>query len=139
VELETAMEFARTQTQSVLVTIRRNGRPQLSNVAHLVSDDGTVRVSISAERAKYHNARREPWAAVHVTRADFWAYAVIEGDVGLSPVSAAADDDTVDQLVEYYRAIRGEHPDWDDYRRAMVAEMRVLMRITPTHAYGMLP
>lgn len=136
-ELTTALEFARTHHKSVLVTLRRNGRPQLSNVSHCLDDTGLVRISITADRAKYANLRRQPWAALHVTRDDFWAYVVIEGDVELSPVAAAPEDDTVAELVDYYRALSGEHPDWDDYRRTMVADRRVIARIRPTYAYGM--
>jgi len=137
-ELSDALEFARTKHHSVLTTIRSNGRPQLSNVAHHVGEDGVIRVSITADRAKYANLKREPWAAVHVARDDFYAYTVLEGDVTLSPIAAAPDDATVDELVAVYRGVVGEHPDWDDYRRAMVADRRVVVRVTPTRAYGML-
>ncbi len=137
-ELAPAIEFARTTHHSVLTTIRGNGRPQLSNVAHDVDASGLIRISITADRAKYHNLRREPWAALHVTRADFFAYAVLEGDVELTPVATRPDDPTVDQLVEYYRSVSGEHDNWDDYRAAMVADRRVMVRFTPTRAYGML-
>jgi PPOX class probable F420-dependent enzyme len=137
-ELSHAVDFARTNRNSVLTTIRRNGRPQLSNVLHHVSDDGLIRVSITADRAKYHNLVREPWAALHVTRPDFFAYAVIEGDVELTPISARPDDATVDELVAYYRAAVGEHENWDEYRASMVSDRRVIVRVTPTRAYGML-
>jgi PPOX class probable F420-dependent enzyme len=137
-ELSEAVDFARANRKSVVVTIRTNGRPQLSNVMHTVGDDGIIRVSITATRAKYANLRREPWAALHVTREDFFAYAVLECEVGLSPVAAATDDETVDELVEMYRAMAGEHDDWDDYRRAMVVDQRVVLRLTPVRAYGML-
>jgi PPOX class probable F420-dependent enzyme len=138
-ELDTALDFARTTSRSVLTTLRRNGRPQLSNVTHWVAPDGIIRISITADRAKYANLRREPWAALHVTRDDFWAYAVLEADVELTPVAATADDGTVEELIAYYRALSGEHPDWADYRRAMVADRRVIARLRPTRAYGMLP
>jgi PPOX class probable F420-dependent enzyme len=137
-ELSPAVDFARANRHSVLVTIRRNGRPQLSNVSHYVGDDQLIRISITADRAKYHNLRREPWAAVHVTRPDFYAYVVIEGRVELSPVAARPDDGTVDELVAYYRALAGEHDDWDAYRAAMVADRRAMVRFTPERAYGML-
>jgi PPOX class probable F420-dependent enzyme len=139
VDINDALAFARTTRQSVLTTIRRNGRPQLSNVMHQVGDDGVIRISITADRAKYHNLVREPWAALHVTRPDFFAYAVIEGDVTLSPIATAPDDPAVDELIAVYRAAVGEHDDWDEYRAAMVADRRVVVRITPTHVYGMLP
>jgi PPOX class probable F420-dependent enzyme len=138
-ELTNAIDFARTTRQSVLVTLRRDGKPQLSNVLHQVTDDGIVRVSITADRAKYKNLVREPWAALHVTREDFFAYAVIEGDVTLSPVPTSPDDPAVDELVDLYRALVGEHPDWDDYRTSMVTDKRSVVRLTPTRAYGMLP
>lgn len=138
-ELDTALDFARTTSRSVLTTLRRNGRPQLSNVTHWVASDGIIRISITADRAKYANLRREPWAALHVTRDDFWGYAVLEADVELTPVAATADDATVEELIAYYRALSGEHPDWADYRRAMVADRRVIARLRPTRAYGMLP
>ncbi|MCC3311580.1 PPOX class F420-dependent oxidoreductase [Nocardia africana] len=138
-ELDTGLDFARTTSRSVLTTVRRNGRPQLSNVTHWVAPDGIIRISITADRAKYANLRREPWAALHVTREDFWAYAVLEADVELTPVAAATDDATVEELIAYYRALSGEHPDWADYRRAMVADRRVVARLRPIRAYGMLP
>jgi PPOX class probable F420-dependent enzyme len=136
-ELNTALDFARANQQSVLVTLRRDGKPQLSNVLHHVYDDGLIRISVTADRAKYKNLAREPWAALHVTQPDFWAYVVLEGDVELSPVAASPDDATVEELVAYYRDIRGEHPDWDDYRAAQVKERRVMVRLRPTRAYGM--
>jgi len=137
-EVTRALELATTTRQSVLVTIRRNGRPQLSNVLHSVSDDGIICISITAERAKYKNLTREPWAALHITQADFWAYAVLEGDVELSPVASDVDDDTVMELVELYRSLMGEHDDWDAYRASMVTDRRVVVRLRPAHAYGML-
>ena len=138
-EIATALDFARTTTHSVLTTVRRNGRPQLSNVLHTVDDGGIIRISITADRAKYKNLARTPWAALHVTQEDFWAYAVIEGDVTLSPIPTSVDDPAQDDLVELYRSVRGEHPDWDEYRQSQVTDRRSLVRITPTHAYGMLP
>ena len=137
-DVNAALEFARNNRRSVLVTLRQNGRPQLSNVMHHVSDDGVIRISITADRAKYKNLSREPWAALHVTREDFWAYAVLEGDVELAPVATSPDDATVEELVEYYRAASGEHPDWAEYRAAMVAERRTVVRLRPNRAYGML-
>ncbi|MFT4867301.1 MAG: hypothetical protein ACI8RE_003503, partial [Ilumatobacter sp.] len=80
----------------------------------------------------------DPRASLHVNRDDFWAYVVVEADVELTPVAASVDDDTVDQLVEYYRAVAGEHDNWDEYRQAMVDDQRLILTLTPTHAYGML-
>jgi PPOX class probable F420-dependent enzyme len=137
-DLADAIDFAKTTRHGVLVTTRGSGRPQLSNISYGVGADGLIRISITADRAKYRNLLREPWAALHTTRKDFTGYAVIEGDVSLSAVAAEPDDAAVDELVELYRTIAGEHPDWDDYRAAMVRDKRVVVRIQPDRAYGML-
>ncbi len=137
-ETEQALQAARDTHQSVLVTLRADGRPQLSNVLHYVGEDGVVRVSTTADRAKYANLRRQPWAALHVDGSSFWSYAVLECDVTLSAVAADPDDATVQELVDYYRAVNGEHDDWDDYRAAMVSERRLVAHLAPTRAYGAL-
>jgi PPOX class probable F420-dependent enzyme len=138
VDLTDALAFLRDRRQGVLATQRRDGRPQLSNIAYHLGDDDVIRISVTDGRAKTANLRRDPRASLHVTRDDFWAYVVVDADVELLPTAASTDDSTVDALVEYYRAVAGEHPDWDDYRRAMVADGRLLLLLRPTHAYGML-
>ena len=138
-EIDDALAAASANREAVLTTIRGNGLPQLSNVLQAVGDDGLIRVSTTADRAKFTNLARRPWAAVHVNGDNFFSYAVIEGDVELSPVAERPDDATVDELVELYRALMGaDHEDWDDYRRAMVEDRRAVVRIRPTRAYGML-
>lgn len=137
-ELQQAVDAARTHHQSVLTTIRSDGRPQLSNVLHAVGDDGVLRVSTTADRAKTANLRRTPWAALHLNAGSFWSYAVIEGEVELSEVVAEPEDAVADELVELYRALSGEHEDWDDYRAALVRDRRLVVRIRPSRAYGML-
>lgn len=124
----------------VLATIKRDGRPQLSHVTyHLDPQRLTVEMSITESRAKTRNLRRDPRASLLVSSDDGWAYAVAEGDAVLSAAAADPDDDTVEALVGLYRRIAGEHPDWDDYRRAMVTERRVMLRLPVTHLYGMPP
>ena len=137
-DVDTALEFARTTRRSILATLKRDGRPQLSNVSHWVDGSGLVRISITADRAKHTNMQRDPRISLHALADDFWAYAVLEGVADLSPVAADPNDATVDELVAYYQALAGEHPDWDDYRAAMVRDQRLVVRLTPTYAYGML-
>ena len=137
-EIAEAYSFIAERHQGVLTTQRRDGRPQLSNITYVAGDDGTIRISVTDGRAKTKNLRRDPRASLHVTRSDFWAYAVLDCDVELLPVAADPHDATADALVDYYRSVMGEHEDWDDYRRAMVADGRLLLLLTPTHAYGML-
>jgi PPOX class probable F420-dependent enzyme len=122
--------------QGVLTTLKRDGRPQLSNVSYVFAD-GVVRVSVTAGRAKTKNLLRDPRASFYVAAPDFRAYVVAEGVASLSAVAAAVDDAAVEELVEVYRAIAGEHPDWDEYRAAMVADQRMVVRIPVDRVYGM--
>jgi PPOX class probable F420-dependent enzyme len=124
-------------TKGVLVTLKRDGRPQLSNIMYGLGDDGVARVSVTDGRAKTANLRRDPRASLHVTTDDFWSYVVAEGTAELTPVAADPGDDTVEELVELYRSLSGEHPDWDEYRAAMVADQRLVVRLRIEHLYGM--
>ena len=124
----------------VLATIKRDGRPQLSNVSYYFDPRHlTVQASITEPRAKTRNLRRDPRASLHVSSDDGWAYAVAEGNAILTPPAASPRDDTVEALIALYRNIAGEHPDWDDYRRAMVDDRRVVMTLPISHLYGMPP
>jgi PPOX class probable F420-dependent enzyme len=124
----------------VLATLKRDGRPQLSNVTyHFDKRALTISVSVTEPRAKTRNLRRDPRAALHVSSDDGWAYAVAEGDAVLTPPAADPHDDTVEGLITLYRNVAGEHPDWDDYRRAMVDDRRVLLTLPIAHLYGMPP
>jgi PPOX class probable F420-dependent enzyme len=124
----------------VLATIKRDGRPQLSNVSYWFDKQKlAIQASITESRAKTRNLRRDPRASIHVSSDDGWSYAVAEGDASLTPPAAAPDDDTVEALIALYRNIAGEHPDWDDYRRAMVDDRRVVLTIPIVHVYGMPP
>ncbi|MFF4959765.1 PPOX class F420-dependent oxidoreductase [Streptomyces sp. NPDC001222] len=121
----------------VLVTLKRDGRPQLSNVSHAYDpEEHIIRVSLTDDRAKTRNLRRDPRASYHVTSPDRWAYTVAEGTAELSPVALDPYDPTVEELVRLYRDITGEHPDWDDYRAAMVRDRRLVLRLRVDRAYG---
>ena len=120
-----------------LITIRRDGRPQSSVVSHAFDPAGrTLRISVTEDRAKTRNLRRDPRATYQVTRPDLSAYAVGEGRAGLTPVARDPHDETVEALVSLYRDLAGEHPDWDEYRAAMVADRRVLLTLPLEHVYG---
>ena len=137
-QISEAMEFVAERKNAMLLAIKSDGRPQSSNIAYVVNDAGQILISVTEGRAKTKNLRRDPRASLHVNRDDFWAYVVVEANVELTPVAASPDDDTVDQLVEYYRSVAGEHDNWDEYRQAMVDDQRLILTLTPTHAYGML-
>jgi len=123
----------------VLVTIKRDGRPQLSNVSYAYDAAGNlVRVSLTNGRAKVANLRRDPRASLYVDGPRGRSYVVLEGKAELSPVAAAPDDEVVEELIDLYRHAAGkEHPDWDDYRRAMVEDQRLVFSMSVDHAYGM--
>jgi PPOX class probable F420-dependent enzyme len=121
----------------ILITLKRDGRPQSSIVSHRFDPDGpTLTVSLTDDRVKTRNLRRDPRASYHVSRPDMRGYAVGEALAELSPVAADPRDDTVESLVAYYRAVAGEHPDWDEYRAAMVADHRLVLTLRLQHVYG---
>lgn len=128
----------------VLATIKANGLPQLSPVTpfydraeELTSGGhGVIYVSITEGRAKTANLRRDPRAALEVTRGDGWAWATAEGSVTLTGPGTDPHGPEVEALVDYYRRAAGEHPDWDEYRAVMVSDRRVLMALTVDRVYG---
>ena len=120
--------------RGVLVTMKRDGRPQLSNVNH-VYDRATALIRISVTKTK--NLARDPRAGYHVTSDDFWHYAVAEATAELTPVATDPHDATVEELIDVYRLAAGkEHPDWDDYRAAMVRDQRLVARLHVDRVYG---
>ena len=137
-DLSQTLEWASTRTHAVLVTLRRDGRAQSSDVVYAVLD-GTICISLTARRAKTHNMRRDPRVVLHITDPGSWSYASIDAEAELSVVASAPDDAVVDDLVRVYRAVTGnEHPDWDEFRAAMVAEGRLVARIHPRSATGQI-
>lgn len=120
-------DFLRRRHQAVLSTRRRDGTPQLSPVTMGVDPEGRIVVASYPERAKVANLRRHPAAAVCVLSDSFageWVQVSGQADVVDLP-------DALEGLVDYFRAISGEHPDWDDYRQAMVDQGKVLIRLVP--------
>lgn len=122
---------------AALVTLKHDGRPQISNIVyHYDPDDRTYSISITDSRAKTRNMRRDPRVSLFVDAQDGWSYAVAEGLAELSDVAADPHDTTVEKLVALYTAVQGEHPDWDEFRTAMVADQRLLLRIRVERFYG---
>jgi PPOX class probable F420-dependent enzyme len=125
------LDFIRPRHQAIVITERAGGRPQASPVTCGVDGDGRIVVSTYPERAKTRNARRDPQVSVLVLSDDFGgAWVQVDGDAEVIDMPEAAD-----ALVDYYRAIAGEHPDWDEYRQAMARQGKSLLRITP-RAWG---
>jgi PPOX class probable F420-dependent enzyme len=129
-DLDAAREFVRANHRAVLATSRRDGTPQLSPVTCSVDDSGAVVVSTREPAAKTKNVRRDPraWLCVF-TDGFFGQFVQVEGEVTVVSLPEAMDG-----LIDYYRSVSGEHPDWDDYRAAMIREQRVLLRLDLTRA-----
>jgi PPOX class probable F420-dependent enzyme len=120
-------EFLRTRHHAIVITTRGDGRPQASPVTCGVDDAGRIVVATYPERAKTRNARRDPRVSVIVLSDDFGGpWVQVDGSAEVLDVPEA-----VEPLVEYFRSIAGEHPDWQEYRAAMVAQGKSLLRVTP--------
>ncbi|MEU1617296.1 PPOX class F420-dependent oxidoreductase [Streptomyces sp. NPDC008238] len=127
VELDQLLEFVRPRHRALLLTTRADGRPQGSPVTCGVDDAGRLVVSTYPERAKARNARRDTRVSV-IVLSDDWDGPWVQVD-GTAEVIDTPD--SVEPLVEYYRNIAGEHPNWDEYRAAMVRQGKSLVRVTP--------
>ncbi|MEX1163200.1 MAG: PPOX class F420-dependent oxidoreductase [Nitriliruptor sp.] len=127
-ELDAAADFLREHHRAVLHTFRNDGSPQLSPVTVGADDEGHAIVSSRETAMKVKNLERDPRASLCVfTDAFYGPWVRLDGTTEIVDLPGA-----MDLLVDYYRRLSGEHPDWDDYRRAMEEERRVILRITPT-------
>ncbi len=130
-DLDEAVAVVRTQHHAVLATTRRDGTVQMSPVAAGADEQGRVSISSRATAYKVRNLRRDPRASVCVLPDGFFGGRWVQIDGTAEIVSLP---EAMELLVDYYRSVAGEHPDWDDYRAAMQREQRVMIRITPTRA-----
>lgn len=125
--------------RGILATLKADGRPQLSTIDFCYDAGSRVaRISTVDGSAKVANLRRDPRASLYVGTSDLASYAVAEGNVELAPTSTALDDETVEELIDVYRKVAGEHPDWADYRAAMVRDRRLVLRLHVERFYGLI-
>jgi PPOX class probable F420-dependent enzyme len=130
VEISEALEFVQGNHRGVLATARADGKPQLSPVSATVGAGGRVVISSRETAYKVRNLRARPFASYSgFTNGFFGPWVQVEG-----PVEIITLPDAMEPLVDYYRSISGEHPDWDDYRAAMVRDQRVIIAITVERA-----
>lgn len=142
-DLEAARTWAAQRTDGVLITIRKDGRPQSSDISYSLDLDGDqagiFAISLTVDRAKTANMRRDPRVVLHLTDRASWSYLSFDGTVELTPATFESTDATSDALVRYYEKVAGApHPDWDEYRTAMIAEGRLLALFTPVSVVGQL-
>jgi PPOX class probable F420-dependent enzyme len=129
-DIESARDFVRDHHRAVLTTYHPDGRAQVSPVSVGVDEAGHVIVSTRETAVKTHNLARDPRVVLCVLPDSFFGeWVLVEGRADIVHLPEA-----MQPLVDYYRAVSGEHPDWDDYRAAMVRDQRVLLRITITRA-----
>lgn len=129
-DIAEALGFVAQHSHTVLTTLRKDGTPQLSPVDVAVDDEGLVVISSRETAYKTKNLRRDPRAWLCVLSDEFYGQWVqLEGTVDVQSLP-----DAMEPLVDYYRRLSGEHPDWDDYRAAMVRDSRCLLRVTVTKA-----
>ncbi len=129
-DIDAARDFLRGHHRAVLATFRSDGRPQLSPVTVGVDGQGSAIISTRETAAKAHNLRRDPRAGLCVLSDDFYGeWVQVEGTAEVVSLPQA-----LELLVDYYRRISGEHPDWEEYRQAMIDQRRVLLRIEITRA-----
>jgi PPOX class probable F420-dependent enzyme len=128
VDLDALLDFVRPRHRILLSTARRDGRPQISPVSAGVDEEGRLVISTYPDRAKTRNAERDPHVSV-VVLSDDWngPWVQLDGDAEVLHMPEALDG-----LVDYFRCISGEHPDWDEYRAAMRVQDKSLIRVTPT-------
>ena len=136
-ELAAALERLAAHKHAVLITLRRDGRAQSSDIVYAV-DGATIKISVTDDRAKTRNLRRDNRAVLHFTDPATWSYVSLDATAEVSPVAGAPDDATVESLVALYRAVGGEHDDWDDYRASMVRDGRCVVTLSPQSATGQL-
>lgn len=134
-DIQDALEFIEARHWGVLITLRKNGRPQASNIGYGVFDEA-IHISVTDSRAKTANLRRDNRASFHVTSDDFWKFVVVDGPAELSRVTTDPDDSAAALLRRVYESISGPHPDWDEYDQAMIDQGRLVISIRPDHAYG---
>ena len=125
-DIQTARAFIEDNNRGILHTYRRSGAPQLSPILAGVDDEGRVIISTREMASKVHNLRRDARASLCVFVDKFFGeWLQVDGDAEIVSLPEA-----MEPLVDYYRQLGGEHPDWDEYREAMRQERRVLIRIT---------
>lgn len=134
-----AFSFLSNHRQGVLLTQKRDGRPQASNIVYGVMDD-EIWISVTESRAKTKNLRRDPRAGLHVTSDDFWKFVVVEANATLTETTTSPGDAVGQQLLSLYNQLSDQaHPDTGEFLQAMVDDQRLLIKLSVNRTYGQLP
>ncbi len=137
-ELENALQWVAQQNHGILITIRRDGRPQSSDISYTLKDKKFC-ISATENRAKTKNLQHDNRAVLHVTSPQNWSYISLSGTVQITPPASDPSDGICQELADIYRNISGkDHPDWDEFYEAMVEEKRLVLRFVPETAVGQI-
>ncbi len=137
-DLTSALAWAAARRHAVFVTLRSDGRPQTSDVLY-AGHGSELWISVTDDRAKTRNLRRDGRAVIHISEPSTWSYVSFDGVVDLTATAQDPEDETADLLVAYYEMLNDEpHEDWAAYRQAMVEDKRLIARFRPGSAVGQL-
>ena len=137
-ELDEALTWVAEKTHGILITIRRDGRAQSSDISFTLKD-GKCCISATASRAKTRNLLRDDRAVLHVTSPKTWSYISFDGTVEVTSPAQSKNDEVNQELAEIYQRILGEeHPNWEEFQQAMINDGRLVLRFVPQSAVGMV-
>jgi len=137
-ELDEALVWVAEKTHGILITIRRDGRAQSSDISFTLKD-GKFCISATASRAKTRNLLKDDRAVLHVTSPKTWSYISFDGTVEVTSPAQTKNDEVNQELAEIYQRILGEeHPNWEEFQQAMINDGRLVLRFVPQSAVGMV-
>ena len=136
-DLEQALEWAKEKNHAILITTRKDGRAQSSDISFTLKERKFC-ISATASRAKTRNLLRDNRAVLHITSPETWSYISFDGIVEVTAPAQEPNDDVNQELAEIYQRILGEeHPNWEEFQQAMINDGRLVLRFVPKSAVGM--
>ena len=136
--LENAISWASTIHHGVLITLRKDGRPQSSDIAYAVIG-GKFCISATATRAKTNNLLRDNRAVLHITSPETWSYISFDGVAEITQTAQQSEDPVCKELASVFTAIqKKQHPDWEEFNQAMINDKRLVIRFVPNSAVGQI-
>ena len=137
-DLNDAVNWAMDTHHGVLITIRKDGRPQSSDIAYAIIE-GNFCISATIKRAKTINLLKDKRAVLHITSPDTWSYVSFDGSAEVTETAKVPDDNVCQELANVFTAIqKKDHPDWDEFNQAMINDKRLVIRFVPTRAVGQI-
>ena len=137
-DLDKAITWASTTHHGVLITLRKDGRPQSSDIAYTVIE-GKFCISATATRAKTINLLRDNRAVLHITSPETWSYISFDGIAEITQTAQQSEDSVCKELAKVFTAIqKKQHPNWDEFNQTMINDKRLVIRFVPDSAVGQI-